>query len=360
MSIAIARAARWILPLFIALSCGPFANAEFRDPLDTPANLRSTPQQRTLMSVTRAGERLVALGSRGLVIVSDDLGATWTQSSVPVQSDLLAVHFPLPDLGWAVGHDGVVLRSTDGGATWTKQLDGRIAQQAFEQYYRDRSPSPARDAALELLQVNYRAGPALPWLDVWFEDSQRGFAVGSFGMLMATTDGGGHWLPWHDRIDNPDSLNLNAVRGIGNDIFIVGERGRVYRLDREAGRFVASDTGYAGSFFGVVGSGASVLVFGLRGTAFRSLDHGATWNRLEIPGEQTLAAGAADSERVLLADVAGQLFSAGWHDQRAQPHPAERPWHTTGITRLGNGDIVLTGLEGIATVAHDRLKAGVR
>ena len=61
---------------------------------------------------------------------SNDGGATWQQSKVPVSSDLTAVYFVNDRKGWAVGHDGVILATSDGGAPWTLQLDGVRANEA--------------------------------------------------------------------------------------------------------------------------------------------------------------------------------------------------------------------------------------
>ncbi|MES2943818.1 MAG: glycosyl hydrolase, partial [Pseudomonadota bacterium] len=38
------------------------------------------------LAVTRAGKRLVAVGERGTVLLSDDNGVSWRQASVPVQA----------------------------------------------------------------------------------------------------------------------------------------------------------------------------------------------------------------------------------------------------------------------------------
>ena len=72
-----------------------------------------------LLDVTRAGQRLVAVGERGHVLYSDDNGQNWQQGAVPVSVTLTAVHFPGAQKGWAVGHDGVVLHSQDGGENWS-------------------------------------------------------------------------------------------------------------------------------------------------------------------------------------------------------------------------------------------------
>lgn len=331
----------------LLLSLPAFSAPTFRDPLDTPAEMRTNPAKRPLMAVAVAGERVVAVGPRGLVVVSDDQGKTWTQAKVPVQSDLLAVHFPTPKLGWAVGHEGVVLHSADGGATWIKQLDGRSAPDTFRAHYAKIPPSPEVQAAAAQLDLNYRAGPALPWLDVWFEDANIGYAVGSFGMLMATRDGGKTWEPWLERVDNGEYLNLNAIRSVGGDLYIVGERGRIYRFDRSAGRFAAIETGYNGSFFGIAGEGRALIAFGLRGVVYGSDDRGDTWRALRVSSEQTIAAGTAVNGAFVLGNVAGQLLRGDWSAQAPVLANLDQPMRMTGMASLANGSLVLTGLEGV-------------
>src|SRR5881392_2872753 len=78
-----------------------------------------------LTAITRAGDRLVAVGERGIVIFSDDHGGRWQQAKVPVSVTLCAVRFIDKRQGWVVGHAGVVLATRDGGSSWSKQLDGR-------------------------------------------------------------------------------------------------------------------------------------------------------------------------------------------------------------------------------------------
>ena len=74
--------------------------------------------------MARAGERLVAVGERGRIILSDDNGVTWRQVHSPTSVTLTHVTFATPVDGWAVGGMGIVLHSADGGLSWTKQLDG--------------------------------------------------------------------------------------------------------------------------------------------------------------------------------------------------------------------------------------------
>src|SRR6202008_2373321 len=47
------------------------SETKFLDPLDAPAEMGTSLEKRPLMAFVSAGKRLVAVGSRGLIIVSD-------------------------------------------------------------------------------------------------------------------------------------------------------------------------------------------------------------------------------------------------------------------------------------------------
>ncbi|MES2258590.1 MAG: YCF48-related protein [Pseudomonadota bacterium] len=335
------------------LSCA--AQAGFQDPLDHPALQASRLSERPLHAVAQAGTALVAVGPRGLIAVSTDHGATWRQSACPVQSDLVAVHFPTPAKGWAVGHDGVVLHSADGGKTWIKQLDGRIAASLFARYYQNgpEAGGTRYKAAQAAIAKNYKAGAALPLLDVWFEDEQHGFAVGAFGLIAATADGGRNWEPWLDRIDNPDLLSLNAIRGGDGGLYAAGERGAIFRLDRAKGRFEHIATGYEGSFFGLAVGGSAVLAYGLRGAVYRSPDRGQSWSAMPAQSNATISAGVvlAGSQRFVLATNGGELLVSDAAGAGFTAQKQKQAKRYTGLVALDGGKLLLTALEGMQVEA---------
>src|SRR5512134_1715805 len=76
--------------------------------LERPALASRHAQRSVLLGAAQAGARLVAVGERGIVLLSDDEGAHWEQVPVPVSVSLTAVRFADERLGWAVGHGGVV------------------------------------------------------------------------------------------------------------------------------------------------------------------------------------------------------------------------------------------------------------
>ncbi|HSV70700.1 MAG TPA: YCF48-related protein [Methylibium sp.] len=326
----------------------PAAQAAIDDPLDHPAAAATNLAARPMLAAAQAGARLLAVGSRGVVIYSDDAGRSWRQSQVPVQSDLVAVHFPTPAQGWAVGHDGVVLHSGDGGRSWVKQFDGRLALQRFEQHYRALGDT----ASLAMVKKNYGGGPTLPILDVWFKDASTGYAVGSFGTLIATRDGGKTWEPWFERLDNPEMLNLNAVRAIDGQLFVAAERGIVFKFDAASGRFRKIETGYGGSLFGVIGSGRLLLAYGLRGAAYRSTDGGEHWEPVTMPSTATISAGLHDaaSGAFLLVNVAGELLVGDATASRFELRKGRAGARYSGIGAIAKQHYLVTGMGGVQTL----------
>jgi len=323
----------------------------FVDPLDAAAEPVVSPGTRPMTAVASAGTRLVGVGQRGVIVVSDDHGHRWRQVPSPIQSDLTAVVFPTPSEGWAVGHDGVILHTSNGGLSWRKQLDGRLSNDRFVAYYRaavargDTSAAPYQKQE----ENNAKAGASLPYLDVWFDDAQHGYAVGSFGSLAVTSDGGKTWLPGLEHIDNPDFLNLNAIRGIGGDVYIAGERGTVFRLDRTSGKFTRLQSGYTGSFFGIVGNEKRIFAFGLRGTVYQSADQGTTWQKADTGTDSTLnGATVLGDGRIVICGSRAMLLVADPVTGAFQRLSADTPMLFAGIATDGADRVALGGSSGMS------------
>lgn len=326
--------------------------AEFSDALDTPALPSELAAQGPLTGLASAGERLVVVGQRGHILYSDDSGRSWHQAEVPVSSDLVAVHFPSARLGWAVGHDGVVLHSSDAGATWTRQFDGRQVGPRMLAYYQALAAAePQNDALAALVAEAQRMteeGADKPFLDVWFENERVGYIVGAFNLIFRTDDGGRSWTPWMERTDNPNALNLYGLRAVGDDLYIVGEQGLVLKLDEASGRFKAVITPYNGSLFGVTGKPGVTLVFGLRGNLYRSLDGGASWNKVELGLPLSITAGTVTANgRIVLLSQAGHVLVSADDGASFQLQPQNDLAPVAAALVSGSGSLVLAGARGL-------------
>lgn len=328
------------------------------DVLDRPALQSPLAAKRLLLSVAVAGDRLVAVGPRGHIVVSADAGVTWQQSEVPVSSDLTAVHFPSPKVGWAVGHDGVVLATNDGGTTWTKQLDGRDVNELVLTDLRTKLEADPTSTLLQGLLVeaerNKELGPDKPFLGVWFENDTLGFVVGAYGLLLRTEDGGKTWQSWFDRQENPRLMSLYSIRPAAGALYIAGEGGTVLRLDPVMQRFVATPVDYVGTLFGVTDADGAVLVYGLRGNAFRSVDGGTTWTKVDTKLPATIVGGTVMARGiVVLADQGGRLAVSSDGGVTFSLIPQTRHLPLTSITHAGPGRLAGTGPFGVMVVASD-------
>lgn len=259
--------------------------------LDRPAVMSVHATRSVLLGAARAGDRIVAVGERGIIVLSDKGGVDWRQARTPVSITLTAVRFADARHGFAVGHGGTVLASVDGGESWERRLDGRTAAGlllAEAQAFNDAAERRRAEALVA-------DGPDKPFLDLLVLDPKRAVVVGAYGLAFATEDGGRSWSPWMERLDNPSGLHLYAIRRQGDRILVAGETGLV-RLSTDGGRtFAPLETPYEGSFFTAeLPADGSILLAGMRGNVWRSADDGATWAAVPVPVPASINASAVD------------------------------------------------------------------
>lgn len=330
--------------------------AAYVDVLELPAEPSALAVRSPLVGITRAGERLVAVGQRGHILYSDDAGQRWVQASVPVSSDLNAVFFPTATRGWAVGNDGVVLHSSDAGATWSKQLDGRQIGDLLIRHYSALAAAQPGSEHWPLLVAQGRRlaaeGADKPLLDVWFADDKLGYVVGVFNLILRTEDGGQSWTPFQDRIDNPQGFHLNAIASTGDGLYIAGEQGLLLKWEEGRQRFTALHTPYQGSFFGVIGKPAEVIVYGLRGNVLRSTDGGEHWSPLNSGPQASITAAIIDAQgRYELFTQAGYTLVSSGTRLQTLVQPGLPP--VAGAVRAADGSRVVVGSRGAQALAGE-------
>jgi photosystem II stability/assembly factor-like uncharacterized protein len=240
-----------------------------------PAEITPAATRAMILSATRAGKRIVAVGNHGVVLLSDTDGADFRQAkSVPVRSTLTAVFFVDGKTGWAVGHWGVVMRTDDGGETWSLQRCDTSVDQ--------------------------------PLFSVWFRDRQRGYAVGLWSLMISTLDGGKTWtqvkLPLPPGGKKVDRNLFKIFANRMGTLFVAAEQGMVLR-SHDGENWSYADTGYKGSFWtGIVLNNGTLLVGGLRGTIYRSTDDGRTWRESKSDFRSSITD---------FAETGGKVYAAG-------------------------------------------------
>ena len=286
-----------------------------------PAIAVKSPASTALLSAARAGARLVAVGARGVVVLSDDQGKTWRQAvSVPVRSTLTAVTFIDSARGWAVGHNGVVLASDDAGEHWRVQ--------------------------------RFVADVDRPLFSVRFLDHQRGVAVGLWSLVLATSDGGVNWRevkvappPEGGKADR-NLFSLFADKA--GTLYAAAERGTVLR-SRDAGQtWQYLETGYKGSLWvGMALDDGGLLVAGMRGSAYRSDDHGNTWRAIDSGSKSSLTGIAAEGQKVTFVGLDGVVATSDDGGRTLQATQRPDRLALTAVLRAADGGVTTFSKQGV-------------
>lgn len=278
-----------VSPALLALQAEetvPASELRADDPAMLPAELMPHAVDSIILDAVRTLSGYVAVGERGNLLLSAN-GVEWVQAgNVPTRSTLNAISAFGDDI-WVGGHDGVILHSPDAGNTWVRQRIDVWTPDAFE---------PTAGA---------------PVLDILFVDKNHGFAVGAYSLFLETTDGGATWNqrslpPPPEEQDtagtggkanseswtfNADDLVLDAVtdphlnglvRTSAGELMIAAERGTAFRSRDDGATWERIALPYGGSMFGAIAWDAGhVLMYGLRGKAFETTDLGEHWVELE-------------------------------------------------------------------------------
>ena len=250
------------------------------------------PQGGDLDAIAFSGPRGIAAGARGLILRTEDAGASWSAVASGTEADLTEVAIPNSDTVY-VGGGCVLRRSTDGGATFTRvrfavretKCSSKLAQLAF--------PTPslgylvlsdgkvlrttnggrsfARRATLNIGSSLPQGGAA----DAVFTSESTGLISTGLNTptFLRTDDGGQTWTP------------ITPLDGIGTPI-----------LARVRGvRFVTPLLGYAVSNAG----GPTPMA--------KTEDGGLTWTPLPLTGATGVprAIDCADANNCVI--LAGQV-----------------------------------------------------
>lgn len=347
---------------FLSLAYAAISTAEVLtvgSVMTSPAIQISAPEKAVLIDISRADNRLVAVGERGLIVVSDNNGQSWRQVPVPVSVTLTAVQFVDAQHGWAVGHSGTVLSTIDSGENWKVLLDGVQAAKVelrAAQFEQSSSTDPdAAGARLLSAEQSVADGADKPFLAVNFLDAKRGLIVGAFGMAFTTQDGGASWQSLAGHIENPGLVHLYAIARKGNVWLLAGEQGYLARSIDNGQSFTQLVSPYEGSFFtAAVRNDGAFLLAGLNGHAYLSSDEGESFHEMSVSSPTSFSA----SDRlvdgtVLLANQAGGLFSnavSSGETLHALGNSLGKP--VSGLIEAADGTLIVAGFAGLSRLAH--------
>lgn len=338
-------------------------SAALPEPLDTPTVPSDFARKGMASGIARHENSLVAVGPRGLILVSSDGSTTWKQVASPVSTDLVSVKFTDAKTVWAVGHDAVALRSTDAGMSWKKMLDGRSVYALMRDHYATQAKNGDEVAIQMQAEVERSVAQSAsknvlpaPFLDVWFTDANEGYLVGAFGLILHTADGGKQWEPWVERLDNERRFHLYAVTGEGAQAYISGEQGLLLRLDAKAGRFVKVVTPYAGTYFGVDVHGERLTAFGLRGNVFSRASDAAPWNKIETGVDANIVAALElGAGQRMLVSQAGHVLAVSADGLSSVDLKVPSMGEVVGAVASGPQQIAFARVNGVGSLQLSKL-----
>lgn len=329
-----------ILLMGFGLSAGvEAANRKDEMPLQ-PAVMSAKAAKALLTDVSVFGNRIVVVGERGHALSSTDEGRSWVQGNVPVQVLLTSVCLTSEQQGWAVGHEGVILHTRDGGANWEIQ-------------YANPYKSFSEEEMNALSEEEYEQLPryGAPLLDLWCANDSEAFAVGAYGMLLHTRDGGANWEDWSGRLDNADNWHLNTVGSAdGKTLYVAGEKGVMFSSSDAGSHWSKLASPYEGSFFGMLTGPqpGQVMVFGLQGNLFRSPDAGASWQQIRSPTENSLMSGLAlNPQDIILVGNSGTILISKDGGSNFSLQTTKDRQGLVGIAKTASGKVLMVGQGGV-------------
>jgi len=235
----------------------------------------------------RSASTVLAVGSSGLLLRTNNGGETWMQPGVRPTTDIRNLERLDSGTIWAAGAAGTLLRSLDGGRNWT----------------------------------GFPADSADNFYDVDFVDDQHGWAVGDKGLIRATSDGG---YKWTDQSSGSVGTFYALAMASTTTGIIVGDLGKAYRTTNGGDTWTPVDAPNPIPLRDVARAGAHTFAVG-GANVYRLDDGSASWATIPVDQATELrAVHFADDHAGWLADASGKVFQslnsgASWTRQYVSP-----------------------------------------
>ena len=241
----------------------------------------------------------------------------------------------------------MLLVSDDGGSSWRLAGDADLAAPG--------EPPPAAPPAARPVRAGSPHSPPsgrgsappvgnqLTAIDLF--EGRRGWAVGTHGTILRTTDGGLHWTP-QDAGTTADLFGVAATDE--TTAWIVGQDGIVLRTRDGGVTWRVQASGSTDTLFAVAARSRRLAwIVGDRGTVLRTRDGGRTWaKQRSLTKESLYAVTFVSDSRGWACGGDGRIrmtWDAGrrWQSQRSATHTAPvrhrvrrplseaSPWETT-------------------------------
>jgi len=279
----------------------------------SPRVIRNGAAHDALFDLDFDGRQGIAVGAFGTILGSDDGGANWAPLAVPPKTPVLL---------------GAAIRA--GHCLAVGQLGTILAADDCRQW---RTVAPVGNARLMAVSLNGRG---------------QAYAVGAFGTVLRSTDGGHAWQPvaidWTGIGEGGAEPHLYDVHvGDEGTVTIVGEFGLILR-STDGVRFQVVHRGEQSLFGLSQAADGSAYAVGQAGTVLASADGGLSWKALPTHSSAILTGVWSDGHGRIVASgintilrsedgganwrrVDARLVTQAWHQAvAAAPREGEGTW----------------------------------
>lgn len=289
-------------------------------------------------------------------------------AAVPAMKARLAAKVPMTglvragDALLALGDYGTVVRSIDHGRSWQQAVvpvNTLLTSAHFIDSQRGWAVGhggtvlATTDGGLNwVLQQILEDKPVL--LSVYFASADVGYAVGAYGSAWRTGDGGRSWSAMTVGEGDDADMHLNQLFATRDGtLFIAAEMGLAFRSEDGGTRWQRLETGVSGSLWsGLEGAGGEVVLLGMSGRVLVSQDRGDSWQVHEDASGQSLTGAVQAADGSLLLVGAGGLVLRGRERFTAEIR-ADRQ-NLAAVQRTADGAVVVAGQLGVERLTTDR------
>jgi len=194
-----------------------------------------------------------------------------------------------------------------------------------------------------------------PLFGVHFFDGQHGVAVGLWSLVLVTQDGGAHWqaieMPIPEGSKKADLNLMGLFSDARGHLFAPAEKGMVLRSEDRGLHWSYLNTGYKGSFWtGIATQNGKLVVAGLRGSLYRSANEGRTWSRIDTRSQSSITALTIVGSQVVGVGLEGLVLHSSDDGASFTTEVRRDRLSLTAVTAGAHGQAVFYSRQGLVGV----------
>lgn len=278
-------------------------------------------EKRLVLSAHSIDGSAYALSERGRIFISREPSLeSWSVRQLPVEVALTDLARREAKELWVVGHQAHIFKSEDGGENWS----------------------------VAFVDSQFDA----PFFDIEWLSSQRGIAIGAYGLYLETLDGGQSWMRKEIHAENPHFYSLLPLSN--GELLIVGEFGHLLKSIDQGETWSGLPSPYEGSFFSALEFQGEIFLMGLRSKLFKGR-WDSSWNELSHPARGAWLTACIHEDSIFFGGLSGQILR--WQNSQWSLYVDEKRKAVSSILCDFENQLVSFG-EGFSTrISYSQFRA---